>query len=161
MAVAKKAAAAVEKDEDEKKEPTAAETRAAEKAAAIAAGPIVKPRKKLVAPSVEDLYGWAVNREKVTRAHIYVQNEGRTEDNPAGVAGLASLKPESAEFEQAVMDHYVTHGGYVRGQEKASVVGRHQPIRATSGPDAHDGETTGDIVRKGQARMLGADEDDD
>lgn len=90
--------------------------------------PTAKPRKSLVKPVIKDLYPWALNRRKAETAHNTVKQEVTD----------AGGKVTEEEFDQRVMDHYTTHGGLVRLQEKATTIGRRKPITP--------GQTTDQIV---------------
>lgn len=130
------------------KEDATPQTRAQQKAAELAAGPKAKPKAKLVKPPITDLYPWAVNRVKAEAAHVAVYQEmemkgEQTEDEN----GTKYVGPEEAA--QRVMDHYTAHNGLVRGQEKATIVGRRGRMKEGFEP----GKTTTEV--------LGHDVDDD
>lgn len=122
---------------------------ATKKAPVAKTGPIAKPRKKLVKPNIQDLYPWASNRGKAERAHIAVHEEmERNEQQNTDAEGERYVAPE--DVEQHVMDHYVTHGGLVIGQEKATIVGRRKDT------NFKPGMTTTEVVED-----AAADDDDD
>lgn len=88
-------------------------------------GPVAKPRQKLIKPKIESLYPWALNRSKAERAHIAIHadleanNQQYSDETAPGYV-------DPADMEQRVMDHYTSHGGLVKGQERATVIGRHK-----------------------------------
>lgn len=87
-------------------------------------------------PNWAKTYPWAVNTAKIKRAH-----EAITLDNEDRVA-RGKQQIEGAEFEQAVLDHYTSHAGLVRGHENITIVGR----RGLMKKNFALGKTTNEVV---------------
>lgn len=95
-------------------------------------------------------YPWAVNLAKIKRAHdsILADNDER--------AARGKQVLEGKEFEQAVIDHYTSHAGLVRGHENITIVGR----RGLMKKNFAIGKTTTEVTGKDMTAGSG-DEDDE
>lgn len=99
---------------------------------------IVRPRRTEREVNYKKLYPWAHNEFKIKRAHKAIIDE----NEQLQAQGKAKLGAE--DFQQAVLDHYTTHGGLVLGHESITIVGR----RGLMKKNFAVGKSTTDVVGK-------------